>query len=280
LAILVPSLHQVRALARTAKCAVNLKNIGTACGNVIADTASGGGSLGKIHSFGWQGTVLTYLSGQEALVCPEGLYAGQDLTGHVVEVTYNGNVLYDMPLKEEPLTVLVVEDEKNYRLEFEDIRPSGGDRDFNDLVLRFTELDGGGTRITYLSISAAYHFDLLRPDRSILMKDMGRYTKAGDFVDLEGGNASYGMSSISHLVNYGTRVAYVLDYQKAVANVAGLNASDNWNNWLADEGWPEFARHQGRCNILFGDNSVELHDVIRIDPMVPGALEEFWEPKD
>ena len=213
LAILMPSLHQVRALARTAKCAVNLHHIGTACGNIIADQTAGGGNMGKIHSYGWQGAVIPYLSGQEALVCPEGKYAAQDITGHVVEVTSGGNVLYDMPLTEEPLTNLIVEDETNYRLEFEDIRPSGGDQDYNDLVLRITELPGGGTRITYLSISAGYHFDLLRPDRTILMKDLGRATKSGEFVDLAGGDASYGMTSISHEVTFGTRIAYVLDYQ-------------------------------------------------------------------
>lgn len=270
-AILAPSLQGMAAMARTAKCASNLHNIGVAC-------AGEGGPAGQISSFGWREALLPRLSDDPwALICPDGMYLGDTVSGggYYIEVIGKG---YNMLLEEEPLTLREDISDTAYLLKFEDIRPGGGDMDFNDLVMKVERFGESTMRITYISINAGYHFNLRGPDGTILMPDLGRVTPSGTYHDVSGGDASYGMTSLAHKVTAGSRVAYVLDYEKAVANVGGNDALDDWRRWAGEDGVPTFARHKGRCNVLFSEGSTGSVHHLDLDPDVPGALENYWLP--
>lgn len=279
LAILTPSLQEVMAMARTAKCASNLHQINIASGNYSTDRADKNEALKYVNSFGWRGALLPYLSDvSEALICPEGMYTGDTVAGagYYVEVIGKG---YNMLLEEEPLTLREDISDTAYLLKFEDIRPGGGDMDFNDLVLKIESIGDFAMRITYISINAGYHFNLRAPDGTVLMPDLGRATPSGTFHDVSGGDGSYGMTSLSASVASGSHMAYVLDYEKPVAMVGGNNASDDWRRWADDSGVPTFARHRGRCNVLFTGGSVRAVHHLDMDPDVPGALEKYWLPR-
>jgi len=272
--ILSPALQGVAAMARASQCASNLHNIGVA-------SASVGGPAGPISSFGWREAFLPHLGDEtEALICPEGMYKGDTVEGggYYVEVTSGGRFLYNMALEEETFTLREDISDTAYLLKFEDIRPGGGDMDFNDLILKVERSGETTMRITYLSINAGYHFNLRGADGSILMADLGRVTPSGTFHEVSGGDASYGMTSLAGRITAGSHVTYVLDYQRAVANVAGNDATDNWQKWAGENGEPMFARHNGKCNVLFTDASVNAVHHLDLDPDVPGALQMYWVP--
>ena len=276
LAILAPSLQAVVATARTAKCASNLHHVNIACGNYAADRAGETEAVKYVSSLGWGGSLLPYLANEsEALICPEGMYQGDAVSGagYYVEVIGQG---YNMPLEEEPLTLREDISATAYLLKFEDIRPGGGDMDFNDLILKIERIDDFVMRITYISINAGYHFNLRAPDGALLLPDLGRATPSGTYYDITTSEGSYGMTSLAARIGSGRTMVHVLDYEKPVAVVGGNNAIDDWDRWAGQDGVPTFARHRERCNVLFSGGAVHAIHHLDIDPDVPGALERYW----
>ena len=273
--LLIPSLAQVRAVARRVQCANNLHQIGNAFVAHKADQRAR--TVPALVAPGWPLQLMPYLSDNagEILVCGETgpSASAASLAESVVHVWG----AYDMPLEEGPLTRKRQLSGTSYVLEFEDIRPGGGDMDYNDVVLRIDSLPGGGVRITVEGISAGYHFDLLGPNREMLIHDLHQHV--GESVSTQARADSYGMNNL--VQDFRSEGSWILamDYVKEVADCAGPDAMDNWDNWIdSATGLPVFARHRGECNVLFADTSVRSLGPGQINPDVPALAEFYWEP--
>ena len=67
----------------------------------------------------------------------------------------------------------------------------------------------------------------------------------------------------------------MLDYERSIAR-----ASDQWSHPRMDpdgDGLPVFARHRGRLNALFGDQSVRKMRPADIDPVTPSVADYYWD---
>jgi prepilin-type processing-associated H-X9-DG protein/prepilin-type N-terminal cleavage/methylation domain-containing protein len=288
--IMIPMVSNAKAIARKAVCQSNLHHIYVAYSRRKQDEKVVGRHV--LRAKGWQGELIVHLGDeQQALYCPEdrdpalggpgsigggtGGGGGGGGGGATVEVIGKG---YDMPLEEGPLTKRKNKGGDSYELHFEDIRPGGGDMDFNDLVLLIEPKPDGSVDITFVSKSAGYKFNLVGADGEILMEDIGGKTKKGTTVTIQGGLASYGMNSLVDQIDPGQHVILLLDYERLVASVAGPDAEDNWNDWLTSGGGYVFARHRGRCNVLFADGSVSSMLPITINPDLGDQTSRYWEP--
>ena len=279
--MLFPTFRRSRAKGRQLKCASNLHQIGIAYSCHMADDETSRARV--LIGPGWAGELLTYLHNPDILICPadrgfgdgtgRGSPSGRSGLGGIVVNVWNR---YDMPLKEGPLTRREDLSETSYILRFEDIRPSGGDMDFNDLVLRIDELPDGQARITIVSIEAGYHFSLLGPDRQVLLHDLHEHI--GESIMVSCVKTSYGMNSMVRHLEPGAKSILLLDYPREVADCAGPDAVDNWDDWTDRTGVLSFARHSGNCNVLFADGSLRPLCPRDIDPDDPKLAQEYWLP--
>ncbi len=265
--ILLPSLTKAKAMAKKAVCASNLFHIGRAMEMHRSDSRTG-----TVSAYGWGSTVLRY-SAPEILLCPEDEDPHTGMAGTTVEVINTG---YDMPLEEGPFTKLERIDRDSYRLNFEDIRPGGGDMDFNDLVLRIDEQPDGQVKVTIEQKNAGYKFNLVTPDGEVLMERLGKHK--GESVMVPAGLASFGMNSLASTFTDDTRrdLLLAMDYEKMIAAGAGAG-TDDWSDW--DEGDRyEFARHLGECNVLWLDTSVRSMNPETFHPDLGSQSERYWQP--
>ena len=279
--MLFPAFRRSRAKGRQLRCASNLHQIGVACACHMADD-----QISKARPLigpGWTGELLTYLHNPEIMMCPgdRGFTGGTAGAGDAGRSGPAGIVVnvwgrYDMPLEDGPLTRREELSETSYILRFEDIRPTGGDMDFNDLVLQVDELSDGRVRISVVSIDAGYRFSLLGPDRQGLLHDLHQHV--GESIVASSVKTSYGINSMVRHLELGARSILLLDYPKDVADCAGPDAMDDWDDWTDRTGLPSFARHLGRCNVLFADGSVQALSPVDIDPDDPKLAREYWLP--
>ena len=186
----------------------------------------------------------------------------------------------------------------SYLLCFEDLRPDGGDRDYEDVILQVDELDTGGIRLTYRYDGAGYKFDLMQGDK-VIWPEMdnggktrpgaaGTYGDDGQFVPGQGANVvvdasptSYGMSTAAASMQKGGRnVVLMLDYTRVAAKGIAADGWDPWNDWLNPDGVYRFARHWSQANVLFAGGNVNLMHPDRINPAISTLRKQYWEPKE
>ena len=278
-ALVVPSLTRVRTTAKRVQCANNLHLIGQAFIARRVDER-----LQKVPSLvapGWSEQLAPYLLQghlEETLRCPSITHEGAATSATIGSMVVYVWGAYDMPLEPGPLTRQTMLSDGSYLLEFEDIRPGGGDMDYNDVVLQVDTMSSGRVKITVNSISAGYHFDLLGPNREMLIHDLHQHV--GDNVITEaGGSRTYGMNKAVRDFPSESSWILLMDYVKEVADCGGADAMDNWGDWVVQAtGLPEFARHGGRCNVLFADTSVRSVTPAEINPDVPALAEHYWDP--
>ena len=271
--LLIPSLAQVRAVARRVQCANNLHQIGNAFVAHKADERMG--IVEPLTAFGWGAKLMPYLEDKTGgiTICPAHVRRGS-------EVSLAGIVVYvwgafDMYLQPGPWVTKTDVTATGYKLRFEDWRTGSSDKDYNDVVLRIDYLPDGNIRITVDYSDSANHFSLLGPDREVLLYDLE--TQIGRSITTMG--VSYGMNNMVHDMQAGGRWVLAMDYVKEIADCAGPDAMDDWDNWIdSATGVPEFARHGGRCNVLFADTSVRSVPPAQIDPDVPALAEHYWNP--
>ena len=279
--MLFPPFRRSRAKGRQLRCASNLRQIAIAYGCHMADDEKS--RARPLIGFGWAGELLSYLHTPKILICPgdralgggtgrDGETGRSGLPGIVVDVWGR----YDMPLEEGPLTRRKQLSATTYLLCFEDIRPTGGDMDFNDLVLRIEELPDGRARITVVSIEAGYHFSLLGPERQVLLYDLHEHI--GESIMVSRVKTSYGINGMVRQLEPGARSILLLDYPREVADCAGPDALDDWDDWTDRSGLYSFARHLRRCNVLFADGSLRPLSPPDIDPDDPKLAQEYWLP--
>ena len=199
------------------------------------------------------------------------------------------------------------EDPYSYLLCFEDLRPDGGDKDYEDVIFMVTEKPEGA-EIKFLYDGAGYQFDLVSQDGTVVAAqlDNGGQTKPGSVIPLSGvsgtsggttgvsgaGIASYGMNNAveeKSKTGRGKNVVFMLDYVRSVAKggwgprdpITGNQTSlgyDPWNDWLTSRNVPKFALHHFKANVAFFDGSVRLMDTALFDPKFSNYRNEFWIP--
>ncbi|MBI1371458.1 MAG: prepilin-type N-terminal cleavage/methylation domain-containing protein [Phycisphaera sp.] len=280
LAMLLPAMKSARKTARTAVCASNLHEIHHAWMDQAIEARQAGTQM--IGGWGgWVGVLGRSVVGQtKVFICPEDDHPAIAPEATIRVLSFdNATFNYYMPLEVGPLTRMANESGTpgqpgySYDMEFEDIRPSGGDMDFNDLVVNVTLLDDGTAKITFVNMSAGYHFYLDDLSGRELLPDLGRATPLGASVIL-GGRASYAVNGLVRRDSDRSNSIFFMDYVEKTTADPDL---DDWSLWLNDEGVPAFGRHPyGQCNVMFRDGSIRLMSPFDIDFDVDNNRDRWW----
>jgi prepilin-type N-terminal cleavage/methylation domain-containing protein/prepilin-type processing-associated H-X9-DG protein len=293
-AMLMPSLSSVYAIARQSLCANNLRNIRTAVATLAArDKISRTGALGVE---GWRSQLSAYdANSLEVMICPEGYtlsadWERDDVLGKYALRTMNGgSFIYNMPLIPGPACRKenITNGGRKYDLSFEDQRTSTGDPtgdfSFANPILTI-EIIGYDAKVTVAGGSGGYTWHLVDADDKVWLPDVLRASPVGASVLLKGvvplgGKFSYGMNSIVNDISPTESRILALDYPAEIARIAGADeVHDNWMTWVGLDGIYKFARHKGRCNVAMVDGSVVPMYPKDIDPKVPELLKKYWKP--
>lgn len=179
-----------------------------------------------------------------------------------------------------------------YVLCFEDLRPNGGDKDYEDVVLEIKEVDEG-VHIKYLYDGAGYNFDLMQGNK-VIWKNMdnngqtpvGTSTETVNLAsDNPGGGGAvftapsgYGMNTaILDLQHGGRNVVFMMDYVRTAARGSGAPEGwDPWNDWTRENGDYFFARHHQKANVMWMDGSVQLTIPDEINPAISSNRDKYW----
>lgn len=194
-----------------------------------------------------------------------------------------------------------------YWLCSEDVRPSGGDRDFNDTMIRVHDNGDGSYDLTLSGHTGGAHTLVTRPDHQLVyalprgsfyhdvqitvgteeveknpegiwQPETNPYTRRGP--DGKPGRmvivTNYGMPGESKFLTYRPGAIALLDYGRYVAH-----GDDCWTDPEVDpngDGVPAFARHEGRINVLRVDGSVRLMGPEEVNPAYPSVYRKYWLP--
>ena len=211
--------------------------------------------------------------GGEITECPARVHEGAEVSLAGIVVYVWGS--FDMYLRPGPWVQKTDETSSGYKLRFEDWRSGSSDKDYNDVVLGIDYMANGNVRITVLHSESGNHFDLLGPQRETLLYDIE--TQIGRSITTMG--VSYGMNNMVHAFRPGGPWVLAMDYVKEVADGAGPDAGDDWSEWVSPAtGQLRFARHRGRCNVLFADTSVRSVTPGEIDPDDQVIAQRHWAP--
>lgn len=314
LALLMPALNKSKRSANIALCGNNMKNIHQGFKNAETDRKMGSGK--ETRAFGWQGRLLPYMQHQSKIfICPEddeiGTGGGDRGMGDIYLAVYNSypnGYLYNMEFVVGPFTRRIdkttpdaeIEStwyrnagqmkgyrdslpENGYILGFEDLRPDGGDLDFEDVIFQVEEKPEG-VEITFLYDGAGYKFDLVSRTEGVVWKELDNsgQTTPGTSAIVDTAPASYGMNvSIGQIVKYqsGGHI-FMLDYERSTAD-GGAGQIDPWSDWAKEDrpGVPKFARHYDRANVFFYDGHMETLDPALFDPKFAEYRRDYWIPE-
>jgi prepilin-type N-terminal cleavage/methylation domain-containing protein len=312
--LLMPGLESARMAGRQTQCGTHLHHLYNAYFTHISEVDR---KMSVLNAPGWPAHLTRYTKQAELLFCPEELRSQEDKKGVNVNDLYlkvlkGGTYAYDMPLAPEQWTIMVNNTtpenlwqlpknpsltaaevaaipDGTYFFYFEDIRPDGGDKDYNDVILKITEMPGGLVEMEYIQDSAGYTFDLVNKDGTEIWTDMnnGGGTTVGSTTQMQALQlADYGMNSMVKFFNKGGKEDTVLliDYMQSVATIVidpkypATSPVDDWSQWVGPSNIPIFARHPGyTINVAYKGGHVFNQPVGQVDPAVPGNLAK-WHP--
>jgi prepilin-type N-terminal cleavage/methylation domain-containing protein len=313
LSILLPNLSKSKAAAYDVMCKNNLHQLHAAYTARNADVRAR--TVDVIVPFNWPAQLMEYLGKDNRPYRCEGVVHDASLSNSANNVSlkvynaYPGGYLYDMSMVAGPLCRQVDKNTtdatidylwsaypgiaatiKSYRgnlppnsylLCFEDLRPDGGDKDFEDVIFQITEA-ADGVDVKFLYDGAGYQFDLVDGSGKVLWAqlDNGGQTKPGSVITIPGAPTSYGMTNQApaKFRTGGKNVIFMLDYERSVANCAASSGFDPWNDWLKDNNIERFARHWDKANCMFFDGGVRLLDTFTINPKFSQSRIDYWVP--
>jgi len=270
--LLLPGLQAARESARRTRCAGNLRQIGIAYHHFLAT-----GGLAKLVPNVWIEQLGMFAEhSDDTWLCPsvdpaEGFGEAEGAL-HVRNrgfADYGGS--HDIPFDKSGVRCREWRQASrtvagSYGLEFED----HVDWDWNDLRMLVEPLPDGDFRLTAVSKSAAFTFDIKDAFGAVVASDF----KPPKVVVLPGGGRShYAVNGRCHLM-LANDIAKILclEYRgKTVADVVGPLAKDYWPDLVGD-------RHFETVNALFVDGHVEALLPEGIDPRSAPLHELFWRP--
>ena len=297
-AIILPSLGGAKELARAAHCSSNLHQLGVAWSVHHAKTTAA--HQPNLAAPFWTAELLAVAGREpELLLCASDAEPSRSgLETAALRVYSGGNFLYDMDLEAGQFTRYMSDEQfgewsgggyggaapgsneggggSSYYLAFEDIRPGGGDMDFNDIVIHVNVDSDGVTELSLGYSSAGYGFDLVSGG-SIIQAGLKNFNGT---IRLANFPTSYGMNVAAQALGDSGkgRSILMLDYCRSVANCAGPDAVDNWADWTVDNGRVVFARHSRQANVLYTDGHVDRKHPFEIDPDAPPIARRLWLP--
>ncbi len=312
LSILLPNLTKSKAAANDVLCKNNLHQLHAAYTARNVDVKAKMEPI--ITPFGWPAQLINYLGKDNTVYICQGFQHDPSLSNSANNVSlkvynaYPNGYLYDMSMVAGPLcrqidknttdtqidflwsaypsiagTIKSHRDalpERSYLLCFEDLRPDGGDKDYEDVIFQITEADDG-VDVKFLYDGAGYQFDLVDGSGTVLWKqlDNGGQTKPGAVITVPGSPTSYGMTNMAPTKFYGGKnVIFMLDYERSVANCAATSGFDPWNDWLNEKNIERFARHWDKANVMYFDGGVRLMDPFMINPKIAQNRIDHWIP--
>ncbi|MEO2049522.1 MAG: type II secretion system protein [Pirellulales bacterium] len=283
IALLLPAVQAARAAARNATCKNNMHNLGIAYHNMKSQWAT---KRQPLKVYGWVNQLVPFSEESDPIyLCPDDEEPG---AGGITDTTITVNPEspghrdhHDIPLDashshcRESLVVMTRQASKipgAYGLEFEDVL-IGGDWDFNDLMILIEPVQESNRRcrVTAVRRNAGYNFALRGPDGNYLSNPFHPRT-SGSSVVVDCFKTSYGMNTVAHRYKNGDSYKILLlEYERAVARVAGPDAFDLWSEMSAP-------RHAGMINVLFEDGHVDTFSPDVIDPRIQELHDKFWWP--
>ncbi len=282
--IVLPAIGRTRSTAREVYCANNLRHIGEAFISKKSDEDSW--AKESMGLYRWVDDLLPYADGSEQLfLCPEDDEPAYLALSRTRLSCYRGRYrgenkgkkwLFDFELRAMAGWVQRHDlDDHSYELWFED----QVDGDYNDVKLKVAKLADGKVTISTVSRAAAYHFDLIElPDRKTLMARIGEEDGWRDPCTVSGALTSYGRNAFAERIDPAASSIVALDYELAIADCGGVDASNDWSQWRQDDGTHAFTRHNDAANVLFADGHVERMYSNDINPAYLAAAESIWCP--
>jgi prepilin-type N-terminal cleavage/methylation domain-containing protein/prepilin-type processing-associated H-X9-DG protein len=183
---------------------------------------------------------------------------------------------------------------------------AGGDKDFNDVVMRVLDKRDGTYELSASTATAGSHALVSKPEGQTLMPlgGMSPMTPRGSVGLAEEGSSSatsglsgnmpnfsdpdlgsgggsstilssnYAMNADNKYLNYRPGKVALMDYYRYI-----FHYTDDWGALDPNrDGKPNFARHGGRINVLFTDGSVQFMDPAELDPANLDACLRYWAP--
>ena len=273
-AAFLPSLGNVKRVAKKAMCASNLHQAHTGCVMAWGNAKRQGG---EFAAAGWVSSALKYLETHSVLLCPEDGDPGTGVTTEYAFQVAHG-AQYEIPMGEGQRFYKIRDlDNGGYEFALEDWTDFDWSPGRFDIVIRAEFPGGGDMKLTIVAEETGNDFHLINAEsKKIVWANLTQ--KVGQSMVLSGGASSYGMSNAVTIGTFGRpgRI-HLLDYERTCASVTGDNAIDNWEDWRTGEGTYEHARHIGNTiNAILGDGAGISFRPEEINPDISGNLAAWW----
>ena len=303
-ALMAPAINGVLGKAKAATCGSNLRRIGEAV-TLCSDSDPSGGKV-RLNAGRWPVQLAEFAESAEIFTCPEEEEGGatapespplSDLV--CINIPNTGVDLefiegpFSVKLSDEQFQAITFIDNRAVTLPgsyvpgsdptvcwwvFEDAPYGRWVYDF-EVGVRVTDNGDGSLTLMCVRLTGGYYTSNLidkTDDRKILVSRAQMTGGPGSEVVVggRGGLTSYGMNAAINSVSDDVEKIMMLDYRWFI--------EDSTHDWSGDglrgsiPGIPNFARHQGKLNVLFTGGSVHLRRPDEVNPVDP-ALLTLWE---